>query len=351
MAFHFSGFLYKLLPSSRALNPLFCGGYLGVDLFFQLSGFILAYNYLGRFEKLNAGSWLSFMKTRFARIYPVHFVMLHVAVLMSFLAGITGLHLVSGAPDQYGLAAWFQNLILVNGWWTLRPTCNDISWSISLEWFLYMAFPLLAYFASRIKSPEWPLLAAAGLMIATLYGNIYLTAHEVLVVGGGWLAREIPCSALGFMAGVMLCSARRYLRPSRAWGWTSTAAAVLIAALPWFHDISEYMSGMLVIPFFAVLILSLSFGTGPVAALLSSRPALWWGDASFSLYMTSSLASMALAGLLPWKMLATAGLPVRLACILFIGVFVAGVTAATYRWIDLPWRRRLRNLPVPGGIK
>jgi len=345
LAYHFGGDIFLLFPPARALGPLVNGGYLGVDLFFQLSGFILAYNYLDRFRSFSSGAWLTFMKKRFARIYPVHFATLHIAALMSLIAGVTGLHLVSGAPSQYGLGAWLQNILLVNGWWTLKPTCNDISWSISIEWFMYMAFPLLAFFVVRMKSWEWPLLAAAGCLLALLYGTIYLTAQEILVNGGGWLGGAIPCGVLGFLTGVMLFSARRFLRPSPAWGWISTATAIGLAIIPWFFDISEFMSGMLVIPLFAVLILALSFGNGPAAALLSSRTFVWWGDASFSLYMTSSITHMLVTGLLPWKWLAQAGLPVRLACILFIGAVIAGITVATYRWIDLPWRRRLRNLP------
>jgi peptidoglycan/LPS O-acetylase OafA/YrhL len=146
------------------------------------------------------------------------------------------------------------------------------------------------------------------------------------------------------LTGIWLFSARRFLRPSNIWGWISTAAAAGIIAFPWLFEAYEYMSGMLVIPLLALLVLSLSFGKGPAASLVSTKPAVLWGEASYSLYMTSSLSHMFFAAALPWKMLVNAGLPVRLATLTLIFAGVAGVTAATYKWVDQPWRKRLRNL-------
>ena len=345
LAMHYSDFLFSLFAPARALWPVIRGGYLGVDLFFVLSGFILAHNYLDRFRDFRTLDWLSFMKLRFARIYPVHFFTLHIAAAMAVFSRHTGIPLVAGSLSQYGFSAWLRNILLVNGWGANWHTCNSFSWTISVEWAMYLVFPLVAFLVVRLRSAEWSLIGAVGILAAFLYGTIFLTAREILDTGGGWLALGLFRGLAGTLTGILLQSARRLLRPSRAWGWISTVSALGIVAIPQFLDVSEFTNGMLLVPLLAVLVLSLSFGLGPVARLLSSRPALWWGGASYSLYMTSGLTHMALAVILPWGWISCYGFPARIAGLIFIGLAVAGITVATYRWIDLPWRRRLRNLP------
>lgn len=72
VVFHYRELLEAHLPAVRHLRPLTLAGYLGVDLFFVLSGFILAFNYAGRLgDKFTAGGYVRFLQLRIARVYPV----------------------------------------------------------------------------------------------------------------------------------------------------------------------------------------------------------------------------------------------------------------------------------------
>src|SRR3954454_8569619 len=51
-------------------------GYLAVDLFFVLSGFVIAFNYFDDFQEFRFSKYISFLGLRISRIYPLHFTML-----------------------------------------------------------------------------------------------------------------------------------------------------------------------------------------------------------------------------------------------------------------------------------
>jgi len=92
-----------LLPSAGILSPLMDSRYLGVDLFFGLSGFIIAYNYLGRLGE--NGKWsdrLRFLWLRLARVWPVHIFILNVALLMAMVA--KPMSITSHSPHSPGRA-------------------------------------------------------------------------------------------------------------------------------------------------------------------------------------------------------------------------------------------------------
>ena len=77
LLFHLHEKLDSAFPGFRFLfDPVILHGYLGVDLFFILSGFIISYNYAQRFSVFRISTYLEFLWMRFARLWPVHFVIL-----------------------------------------------------------------------------------------------------------------------------------------------------------------------------------------------------------------------------------------------------------------------------------
>jgi peptidoglycan/LPS O-acetylase OafA/YrhL len=132
-------------------------GYLAVDFFFILSGFILSHAH-GEELLLKRLSFRDFCIKRLARIYP-----LHVLTLALYVAGI----LVVMNADQFGAYAQYlqkykdylttysviDNLLLTHGWgFESDLTFNKPSWSISSEWFAYLLFPFLIPVVAGIKS-------------------------------------------------------------------------------------------------------------------------------------------------------------------------------------------------------
>ena len=116
--------------------------YVGVDFFFILSGFIMAHSYVTQITQKKF-SFLTFMKRRFARIYPVHFVTLMAFCGLGFLFFLLGIK--PNIPEKYTLEAIPINLLLLQAWGLkAEGTFNTPSWSISAEWLAYLLFlPLI----------------------------------------------------------------------------------------------------------------------------------------------------------------------------------------------------------------
>jgi peptidoglycan/LPS O-acetylase OafA/YrhL len=105
-------------------------GYAGVTLFFVLSGFVIAYTYLEQFEAgmtgRNVGAYLA---ARFARVYPLYLLFILFGWLTTNYSGTPWRHLLA-------VQTWSSRLEVAYG-------INGPAWSVGVEVFLYLAFPLV----------------------------------------------------------------------------------------------------------------------------------------------------------------------------------------------------------------
>lgn len=136
-----------------------------VEFFFILSGFVLAHSYARR--KLN---FKSFLVSRAFRLYPLHLFMLAVFV---FLYGVRGLMLPGEDAFQgaNSLSELLPNALLIHSWSTnfIGVSFNYPSWSISIEFGLYMIFYGTLYLPSyKLKRLVWGLVGLVFFLLLTL---------------------------------------------------------------------------------------------------------------------------------------------------------------------------------------
>nr|WP_295113785.1 acyltransferase [uncultured Caulobacter sp.] len=266
-----------MLPAGATPIALIERGRLGVDIFFILSGFVLAHVYGpqvqdGRYDHRE------FLVARFARIYPTHIAML---VLMALLAGVAILLRQPFASGGYTLAGWLADLTLVQAWFPITPTeWNGPAWSLSAEWAAYLAFPVFAFVGLKRGRNPWVTIGVAGVLFVVLDALYRRMYGEVLTQADFYLGvMRIPAQ---FLYGIGLQQLSLRLRPRRtmaiAAATASAAAVVLMMALQADERLTVAVSGLLVL---SLAMVSRVGADGPLA-----HPwALAAGEASYAIYL------------------------------------------------------------------
>jgi peptidoglycan/LPS O-acetylase OafA/YrhL len=269
---HLEGFVRNVLSH----------GFVAVTLFFILSGFILTYSYVSYQGNLIT-SKRNFWVARFARIYPVYLVGFLMATPLA-LQGIKEISVASPWKDISVLAA--AALTLMQSWSPAASMVwNTPAWSLSVEAFFYLLFPLVAPPIMKLK-PRSLLVAALAFWIASLAGPLaaFTAARFDHTFWSNNPLVRLPEFLLGIALGKLWLSRQRgnlerYL-PYIAVG----SALMLLAYLSLDAPESVFMNGATA-PLMMALIYSLACGRGLLARFLAKKPMVLLGEASYSLYL------------------------------------------------------------------
>lgn len=261
-------------------NILGQGG-VGMSLFFVLSGFVLTYRYGdGPFEIKD------YLINRFARIYPIYFV---IAVIMLPWFGLTlQTDSFGEAIRSFGQAAFlvFADTFLLQAWFPrlFHLWNNTGSWSISVEAFFYLMFPLILPYLVRLCRKRLVIVMTVAYALAVIPG----VSAKLFIDWPNIMFYSMPIFRLPeFVIGICVCLLVRHgLWKSRNAWWQAAALAVLLVYLGFAGNLMHLYIGhnWIVLPVIAFVIGSLSTGGGWLAAILSTRVFLWLGKISYSFY-------------------------------------------------------------------
>ena len=343
--YHFQPQIFALAPELRPLAVVLRGGYFAVDLFFLLSGYIIAYQYLHAFPR-GRGDYGAFLVKRIARIYPLQLVTLVLIVIL--VVGGVALGVPVTPPSAFTAWGAVQDALLIRGWVVPSQGWNFPAWSLSAEWFAYLVFPAVALLLGVVRR-RLALLAAVAVVCVGVEA-----AGTVLLPGFDGMPHPLLRVMVAFLLGACLYAAPRPPIPPAAAGWVAAVAGVALVAgcelLP-----GDPLRAAVSLLLAAVIVLGLAHGGGPVTRFLGSRVPEYAGRISYGVYMihgivlmvaTIALGALALIVPLPevlaWPLIARIG-------IVLVPLAVSGVAgAALYhlverpaqRWITGPLRRR-----------
>jgi peptidoglycan/LPS O-acetylase OafA/YrhL len=337
---------FKIVTGRSLFYNVASIGYVGVSLFFVLSGFILVYTYAGRDVKA-----AEFWRARFARIYPAYVFSLLVT-LPWFLHAVfhTNWQVVPWPVAHLKLAMLLQIAVL-HAW--VPPAAlmwNAVSWSLSVEAFFYLLFPnLLKYFA-RV-SCAWLIVLGVLCWFATLA----ITGTYTILNPDGlsqinsdsfntfWLSVvkfnplvRLPEFLVGIMCGFHFLQARA--NPKLALPLVCSGL-LGFAVVVYFSDRVPYpmLHTSLLAPAFAIMIYGLALQPN-LPAILTLRPMVLLGDASYSFYLLHSfLLWLCFFGLnLGFRQWGIGG-------VLLCFAIICGLSILIYLFLEQPMRRKLRG--------
>lgn len=333
-----------------ALGPLITSGALGVDLFFVLSGFVIAYTYLDKLgPSLRGRATARFLWARACRLWPVYLLVLHVFgvwLILRAATGTDGVIAFQSVQPVLDVGQYLQQLVLVQLWDDASfdgASWVGSTWSISAEWLAYLLFPVAALVLHRMRGLPVVVLACCSLLLMLPMTWAYLSTGSPYFPWS-WLVR-ILC---GFGAGALAYLAVRKLR------WTSTArrvASAVAAVLPivlaaglLLGELAGPGRGGAVILLFPVLVAALAVADRGPAMVLATPVFVYGGRLSYGLYLVHiPLFEVYWLALERYPLLAPETV---LAHVVGVQVLLAtvGVAALAYRFVEEPSRRRLRAL-------
>lgn len=318
-----------LLPKTS--SGLIANGYLWVDFFFILSGFVIHHAYA---ERLGAGiRWRTtarYYRSRFLRIYPLHLALTLLLIVAVIAAGSACPGLRDGSWDAFFKpSALPTNLLMLHA---MTPgaglTWNIVSWSIAAEWWVYAVAPLLI----PILRPRRPVagvlcMVAGAFVLIGLYVAVGRHTLDITFDFG-----VIRCFG-GFLIGLGLYRLQRSALPLSPAVTDGLALSALAGIVVLMHlDAND----LLIVPLFALLVLTGASGQGRLNHALASAVPHCLGRISYSIYLVHGLVFM-----LFWFGAPALGLSFQTPlaagafALAFLAVTLVGAALA-YRFVEVP---------------
>lgn len=320
------------------------GGFVGVDVFFVISGFVISRMLLREFQTTGSIHFRRFFGKRFRRLTPALALVLFVTLIASaLLQSPMGEQKTTAATALGGIALAANAVIFraTGGYFEPAAEVNPLLhiWSLSVEEQFYVVFP---FFLLGVLALGRRLTWGRGLPIAGVAAITALSAGLAMVVAAGW---ELPLHpfltsyyspltrAWEFGAGVLVAIIPTLLKPrsrNTAIAASTAGLGLLAASMYVISDATPFPGPATLLPVLGTALLLHGGGhaLNPLSRALGARPFVWVGDLSYSWYLWH------------WPMIVFAS-------IIFPGSLLAKASAAflallpaviSYRYVEQPIR-------------
>ncbi|EJN08096.1 acyltransferase family protein [Herbaspirillum sp. YR522] len=265
--------------------PGFFGGFVGVDVFFVISGYLIT-GIIVRELRQGTFSIADFYRRRVLRIFPALFVMLLVVSVLAALVMLPA-ELLRYGKSVAATTLFSSNILFYSESGYFAPDSHTKAllhtWSLAVEEQFYLFWPLIlmALSTSRQTAIRW---GAVIITVVSLGWSVWLLKHDATAT-----FYLIPTRAWELMAGALVAifpglpANRRWLREVLA----ALGLLMILVAIKFYNDSVPFPGAAALLPCVgaAAIILAGSGGNSLVGRLLSWQPAVFIGKISFSLYL------------------------------------------------------------------
>jgi peptidoglycan/LPS O-acetylase OafA/YrhL len=349
------GVAVLLVVAFHARVSAFSGGFVGVDAFFVISGYLITALLTEEIERTGSLSLVAFFARRIRRLIPAAAVVLLATVLLSAIV-LPPLEVIRAATATQAAAAYMSNvhfLRLASDYFSGESASSPIvhTWSLSVEEQFYLMWPLVFLGLARAmrgrtlcrRHLAW-LLTAIGVM-SFAAASFYTTANHWLAFYSMPLrAWEFACGGLASMIGWRAASeeigsGRRLLNVVMGWaglGLLLSAGAIYSASTEFPGVAAAWpVTGAAMILVAGAMPMRAKWSVGTA---LSAAPMQWIGRHSYSWYLWHWPVLALGTSLLP-----AAGVLGRVA----FAAFALLLAALTYKFVEAPARAAARA----GGVE
>lgn len=335
--YHLKAFLHQH-AITESFDWMYNKGYLAVDFFFILSGFIIAYNYKHQFEnEINGHQLYVFIVKRIARIYP-----LHIFILLCFIL-IPLAHTLTNRPvdsQQYNLLAFLYKFFLVDLWIVGQEywdSWNTPSWTISGEMFAYLVFPFVCVALGRSTVRHYAFFLVAVVLVALCY-EVMLSRS----LGDNISHLGLLRCVLSFICGVCIYEFHlgQFVKSPKLNRVLFYLSVITLIFLLLYVEKNHFYVPLL---FSLILLTSLGF-RGVLHKILEFRWLYILGEISYSLY----LSHIFILNLCIMFFLEDASQASLMQISAYLGITIL-FSSFTYNYIEVPMRRHVTKWSIKGS--
>ena len=313
-------------------------GYLSVDIFFILSGFVMALSYAKYFrDRFSFTTYKTFIIKRLARIYPLYIV-ISIIFTLKLLYNFSG-----NGTDDYDVTDFIASIFMIQSWGFGFANAAGTTWSLSTEFLAYLLFPILVFGTLFTR----PLFAVGSFLLSVLTLLYIVAAHQGIsgpldVVAMDTVLPVLRCLS-GFTLGLIsyrvsqtvLC--QQVLSSSVA--CIVVTAALMISAAVNAHD-------LVLFALFPFLVIALYYNSAAANQLYANRAAYHLGVISYSIYLVHPLfvsVKMRLEPIIANQI----GDSAYTLIIIAISLLTWGVSYLLYRLVETKGRSWVKKMFLP----
>ena len=286
---------FHLFDMRMDLTPLFSGGWVGVDIFFVLSGFLLSIPFLRwHFFQQSPVALPRYFQRRLLRVLPAYYAQI------ILLLGISLLFSSKALPETGSLLS--HGLMIHNFWFAYNGDINRVYWTLPIEFGFYLLLPLLMLWATTPKKLLILFVLSTVIAISYRYG-VFQWVADSSTAKKQWILNQLPGRLNQFLSGMLAAYVYLLYRNGKQQPlqqWLSRAGFFL--GLAGIIYLLYFFSGGMHKHFWqghwslfvwygaaglaiALLVLSLALNHGWISKLFSNPLMLFLGLISYSLYL------------------------------------------------------------------